>query len=159
MKKLLLLTGLLCCFSWNTVFAQSPSDIVSKENVSIDMIKKIFENSYYEIKDVKPTYITIKDVFTIYIDLDDDKRYITLSVIWPLYTNFNDRERYELLNKINKEVLLTTAYINSDASKMTVKATIWLEGGNSAKNIVMTEKLFVKALNLILDKDDKKIIQ
>ncbi|MBI3234549.1 MAG: hypothetical protein HYZ42_11000 [Bacteroidetes bacterium] len=109
MKKSLFLFIIFALLQTTQSFAQAPNDLVTKENLTVDYIKKIFENSYYEIKEVKDDYVKIKDVFSIYIDVAEDKRYITLSVTWPLNTNFTDQQRYELLNLINKDVLLTTA--------------------------------------------------
>jgi hypothetical protein len=162
MKKIALSLLILLVLFGITSRAQvstSTGDIVSKENVTIEMIKSIFQNSYYEITETAATYIKIKDTYSIYIDLDDDKRYLTFSVNWPINESFSMQQKFDLLNKISKEVLLVTPYYSTSNSTLVVKATVWIEGGNTAKNIVLNEKIFVKALNLILDKDTLQIIK
>ena len=142
------------------IFAQSgPNEIISKDNVTIDKVRSILENTYYEIKESTATYVLFKDIFSIYADLDKDNRYITLSVNWPVNETFSLEDKFNLLNTISKEVLVVTPYYNAEGTSLIVKATIWIEGGMTAKNIVFTEKIFVKALNLILDKDTLGIIK
>ena len=159
MKHLIFLAVLLALPFYPECHAQGPGDLISKDNVSIGLVRKIFENSYYEIKDTTDTYFSIKDVFTVFVDLDKDSRYITLSVYWPVNDNFTPADKFELLNKIGKDVLLVTPYFNDAGTSLTVKTTIWIEGGTTARNLVLTEKLFVKALNLVLDKDTNHIIK
>lgn len=137
----------------------APSDIVSKDNANIDLVKAIFENSLYEIKETASSYIQIKDVFNIYVDLDKDNRYLTYSVNWPINENFSQSDKLNLLNKIAKEVIMVTPYYSESGTSLIVKTNIWIEGGNTVKNIVLAEKIFVKALNLILDKDTQQIIK
>jgi len=160
MKKIIVIFMFLLLTGHVVTFAQSgASEIISKDNVSIDKIKSIFENSFYEIRETAATYILFKDIFTIYADLDKDNRYITLSVNWPIKESFSMEERFKLLNTISKEVLVVTPYYNAEGTSLIVKTTIWIEGGSTARNIVYTEKIFVKALNLILDKDVLGIIK
>ncbi|MEI6898840.1 MAG: hypothetical protein WCL00_03085 [Bacteroidota bacterium] len=162
MKKTVLALVLVLCFSSTIMYAQlktSPGDIVSKDNASIDLVKAIFENSFYDVTETAASYIKIKDTYGIYIDLDKDNRYLTLSVNWPINDNFSSQDKFLLLNKIGKDVLVVTPYYNEGGTSLIVKTTAWIEGGSTVKNIVMTEKIFVKALNLILDKDTQKIIK
>jgi hypothetical protein len=160
MKKIILTALLVLPFFYATIKAQTgPKDIISKENVTIEKLKAIFENSKYEIIETTATYVKIKDIFNIYIDLDKDNRYLTFSVNWPINEEFGLADKYRLMNKISKEVLVVTPYYNDAGNSIIIKTTVWIEGGNTVKNIVLTEKIFVKALNLILDKDADKIIK
>ena len=143
----------------NAQVRTAPGDIVSKDNVTIEMVKAIFENSFYDVTETAAAYIKIKDTYSIYIDLDKDNRYLTFSVNWPINDNFSSQDKFLLLNKIGKDVLVVTPYYNEGGTSLIVKATVWIEGGSTVKNIVLTEKIFVKALNLILDKDVNKIIK
>jgi hypothetical protein len=136
-----------------------PGLIVSKENVTIDLVKAIFENSFYEVTETAATYIKIKDTYTIFIDVSKDNRYLVFSVNWPINDTFSSQDKFLLLNKIAKDVLLVTPYYNEGGTSLIVKTTVWIEGGTTVKNIVLTEKIFVKALSLILEKDTNKIIQ
>ncbi len=159
MKQFVFLSLLLVLPFLEEAEAQSPNDIISRDNVTIDLVRKVFENSYYDIKDTGESYFSMKDVFMIYVDLDKDLRYLTFSVYWPVNENFPVEERFNLLNKIGKVILLVTPYFNDAGTSLTVKTTLWIEGGTTARNIVLTEKLFVKALNLVLDKDTSHIIK
>jgi hypothetical protein len=162
MKRRILLIVLLALPFSMMLKAQTnlgPNDIVSKDNITIDLLKKIFENAFYDIKETSKTYIEIKDTYSVYIDLDESGRYLTFSVNWPINENFSVQDKFNLLNKVSKEVLLVTPYFNDTGSSLIVKSTAWIEGGTTVKNVILTEKLFVKALNLILDKDVNKIIK
>jgi hypothetical protein len=159
MKKLMMIAIFLLPFFRMANAQTGPEDIISKDNINITILKSVFENSYYEIKETTETYVAFKDGFKIYADLDKDTRYITLSVNWPINETFSTEDKFELLNKLGKDVLLITPYYNDAGTSMIIKTTIWIEGGMKVKNLVFTEKLFVKALNLALDKDLKKIIK
>ncbi|MCX6248655.1 MAG: hypothetical protein NTW10_13100 [Bacteroidetes bacterium] len=162
MRRIIVLALFLCSVSTLRLTAQvqtEPGLIVSKENVTIEMVKAIFENSFYEILKTDATYIQIKDTYNIYIDLSKDNRYLVFSVNWPIEDSSSSQDKLLLLNMISKDVLLVTPYYNEGGTSLIVKATVWIEGGATVKNIVLAEKIYVKALNLILEKDTKKIIK
>ncbi len=159
MKRFLLIPLLAVLPFFSVIRAQNPGDVVSKDNVTIDLVRKIFENAYIEVTEARDTYITIKDTYTIYIDLDKDNRYLTFSVNWPINESTGLQDKFDLLNTISHDVLLITPYYTSDGTSLIIKATVWIEGGSTVKNIIQTERIFVKALNLALDKDTLKIIK
>jgi hypothetical protein len=162
MRRIIVFALFLCSVCTAALHAQvhtEPSLIVSKENASIEMVKAIFENSFYEILKTEDSFIQIKDTYNIYIDLSKDNRYLVFSVNWPIDDNFSSQDKLLLLNTISKDVLLVTPYYNEGGTSLIVKATVWIEGGATVKNIVLAEKIYVKALNLILEKDTKKIIK
>jgi len=136
-----------------------PDSIISTENVTIEDITQIFEQSFYKIVDKQEHFIKIKDSYTIFVDLAKKKNFITYSVYWSANESFSNEDRYKLLNKISNEVLVVTPSFNESGKTLTLKTDIWLEGGVTAKNLVMTEKIFVKALNLVLKKDTERIIK
>jgi hypothetical protein len=162
MKRTILLTFLVLSLSGIALKAQIrtvPSDIISKDNVTIDMVKAVFENSLYDVKETAATYIMVKDTYSIYIDLDKNNRYLVFSVTWPINEGFSLQDRFDLLNMISKDVLVVTPYYTDSKNSIVIKSTLWIEGGTTVKNIVLTEKIFLQALNLILDKDTRKIIK
>lgn len=154
---LIIISCIVCMNS--PCFSQSGNTVLTPDNISIDKIKSMFESAYISITNTEDKSITIKDTYTIYVDLSSNKKYITYSTYWPINEGFSIQDKLDLLNTISKDIVVISAYYGSTGKTITIKTTIWLEGGNTEKNIIMTEKIFVKALDLVLTKDTKRIIK
>ena len=56
--------------------------LINANEVTPAFLKETFDNAFIEVQEVKDTYIKIKDVFSIYLDIDANKRFITLSGVY-----------------------------------------------------------------------------
>lgn len=131
--------------------------LVTENNLSVEYLKNIFKKAYYNVKTVKKDTF-IKDRWKIYLDIDRSrKRYITFSVYWKLNPKFSYYEKLNLVNLIDKEVLMVSPYVKGNV--ITVKYDLWIQGGSTEKNIIKAYKCFHKALKLILKKDTKFVIK
>lgn len=133
--------------------------IISSEEITPQLLKETFENAYIEVLDVKDTYIKVKDVFTVYMDIDKNKRYIAFNSVYNLVEGTSPAKALALMNKLNAEVALIKAYYTESSNTITYYYYFWTDGGFTQKSLVSALKLYKTALNLSLDKDTEKLIK
>lgn len=140
----------------NSLFSQR---IINTTEVTPSFLKETFENAYIEVQEVKDTYLKVKDVFTIYVDLDPNKRYITLSSVYNLTEGTSKKDALELVNKINTEVALIKMYYSESTNSISYYYYFWTEGGFTQKSLIGALRLYKSALSLTLEKDTAKLIK
>lgn len=140
----------------NNSFSQR---IINTTEVTPSFLKETFENAYIEVQEVKDTYLKVKDVFTIYVDLDPNKRYITLSSVYNLTEGTSKKDALELVNKINTEVALIKMYYSESTNSISYYYYFWTEGGFTQKSLIGALRLYKSALSLTLEKDTAKLIK
>lgn len=133
--------------------------LINANEVTPAFLKETFDNAYIEVLEVKDTYIKVKDVYAIYLDIDANKRYITLSGVYNLVEGANKRDALELVNKLNTEVALIKAYYSESTNSITYYYYFWTEGGFTQKSLIGALRLYKTALSLSLDKDTSKLIK
>ena len=157
-KSLLLILFLIPVVN---VFAQK-NEIINPENISAKKLKEIFENAYVTVSEEDPEgkFIKIKDGYdVVYMDISKDKKYITYSVVWICDPKYSERDKLDLVNLIAEKAILLSPNYSRDKDDILMKYDLYIEGGVTAKNIVLTEKKFVLALKLALDIDTRKVIK
>lgn len=133
--------------------------IINANEVTPAFLKETFDNAYIEVLEVKDTYIKVKDVYTIYLDIDANKRYVTLSGVYNLVEGTTKRDALDLVNKLNAEVALIKVYYSESTNSITYYYYFWTEGGFTQKSLIGALRLYKTALNLSLDKDTAKLIK
>ena len=133
--------------------------LINANEVTPAFLKETFDNSFIEVQEVKDTYIKIKDVFSIYLDIDANKRFITLSGVYNLVEGTSKKDALELVNKLNAEVALIKVYYSESSNSITYYYYFWTEGGFTQKSLIGAVRLYKTALNLSLDKDTAKLIK
>ena len=133
--------------------------LINANEVTPAFLKETFDNAYIEVQEVKDTYIKIKDVFSIYLDIDANKRFITLSGVYNLVEGTSKKDALELVNKLNAEVALIKVYYSESSNSITYYYYFWTEGGFTQKSLIGAVRLYKTALNLSLDKDTAKLIK
>lgn len=133
--------------------------LINANEVTPAFLKEIFDNAFIEVQEVKDTYIKIKDVFSIYLDIDANKRFITLSGVYNLVEGTSKKDALELANKLNAEVALIKVYYSESSNSITYYYYFWTEGGFTQKSLIGAVRLYKTALNLSLDKDTAKLIK
>ncbi|MFD0761836.1 YbjN domain-containing protein [Lutibacter aestuarii] len=103
--------------------------------------------------EVKSSYVTVKDKYKTFIDLDSQKRYITLSGNYALKPNLNKVEILDFINKINTEVALVKAYYKEANNSINYIAYLWIEKGFTEATLIKTLQSYNLALDLVLQKD------
>ena len=133
--------------------------LINANEVTPALLKETFDNAFIEVQEVKDTYIKIKDVFSIYLDIDANKRFITLSGVYNLVEGTSKKDALELVNKLNAEVALIKVYYSESSNSITYYYYFWTEGGFTQKSLIGAVRLYKTALNLSLDKDTAKLIK
>jgi hypothetical protein len=133
--------------------------VYQASDVTPKFLKVIFDNAFIEVLEVKDNYIVVKDVFTIYIDIDANKRFVTFSSTYPLVTGAKKLDVLELMNIINKEVAQIKVYFNESNNSVSYYYYFWTEGGFTVKSMISAVRLYKSALTLSLNKDEKKLIK
>lgn len=133
--------------------------LINANEVTPAFLKETFDNAFIEVQEVKDTYIKIKDVFSIYLDIDANKRFITLSGVYNLVEGTSKKDALELVNKLNAEVALIKVYYSESSNSITYYYYFWTEGGFTQKSLIGAVRLYKTALNLSLDKDTAKLIK
>ncbi|BCY28392.1 hypothetical protein KK2020170_12600 [Flavobacterium okayamense] len=133
--------------------------VVSPEDLTSQLLKETFDNAYIEVLEVKDTYVKVKDVFNVYMDIDKSKRYIAFNSTYNLVEGTSPAKALALMNKLNAEVALIKAYYTESSNTITYYYYFWTDGGFTQKSLVSALKLYKTALNLSLDKDTEKLIK
>ena len=133
--------------------------LINASEVTSSFLKETFDNAFIEVQEVKDTYIKIKDVFSIYLDIDANKRFITLSGVYNLVEGTSKKDALELVNKLNAEVALIKVYYSESSNSITYYYYFWTEGGFTQKSLIGALRLYKTALNLCIEKDTKKLIK
>lgn len=147
---------LILVLTTNISFGQK---LINANEVTPSFLKETFDSAFIEIQEVKDTYIKIKDVFSIYLDIDANKRYITMSGVYNLVDGTSKKDALELVNKLNTEVALVKIYYSESANTISYYYYFWTEGGFTQKSLISAVRLYKSALNLSLEKDTAKLIK
>ena len=133
--------------------------LINASEVTSSFLKETFDNAFIEVQEVKDTYIRVKDGYSIYLNIDANKRYITLSGVYNLVEGVSKKDALELVNKLNTEVALIKVYYSESTNSITYYYYFWTEGGFTQKSLIGALRLYKTALNLCLDKDTAKLIK
>ncbi|MDT8411687.1 MAG: hypothetical protein RQ875_04425 [Vicingaceae bacterium] len=133
--------------------------LISADEVTPSFLKETFENAFIEVLEVKETYVKVKDVYSVFLDIDSKKRFITLSGVYQVVDGAKKHEVYELMNKINTEVALIKIFYNEKTNTVSYYYYFYTEGGFTQKSLVYALKLYKDAITLSLQKDTAKLIK
>jgi len=126
---------------------------VDSSTLTVEKLAEIFKNAYVEVLEVKNSYLTVKDKYKTFIDLDSQNRYIALSGNYALKPNLNKVEILDFINKINTEVALVKAYYKEANNSINYIAYLWIEKGFTEATLIKTLQSYNLALDLVLQKD------
>ncbi|MGV6846539.1 MAG: YbjN domain-containing protein [Lutibacter sp.] len=133
--------------------------VITKDQVTPQKLASIFKDAYIEVLSVQNTYIKVKDVFTTFLDIDSKKRYVSISGNYRIQPNTPKSEILDLINKINREVILIKCYYKASNNSINYYYYFWIEGGFTPTSLVKAFKIYNSALTLSLQKDVNKIIK
>lgn len=145
----------LLFLSVNSIYSQ---DLIYHDKVNTNQLKEIFDNAYITVVETTDEYVKIKDQSIVYVDVYPTTKYLTLSLTFSLKKDTSKTEISELLNKLNKEVVMIKAWYNEANHSIVFSYYVWLDGGIAPKTFISTVKFFQLAMNLALTKDVNKII-
>lgn len=143
-------------FATTTSFSQR---LINSDELTPQLLKETFDNAYIEVLETKDTYIKVKDLFSMYLDIDKSKRYIAINSTYNLIDGARPADALALTNKLNTEIALIKTYYNQDLNTITYYYYFWTEGGFTQKALINAFRLYKTALNLSLQKDTDKLIK
>ena len=133
--------------------------LVNASEVTPSLLQETCSNAYIEVLEVKDTYIKIKNTYSVYLDIDANKRFVTFSSVYNLVDGTSKKDALELVNKLNAEVALIKVYYSESTNTITYFYYFWTEGGFTQKSLISSLRLYKTALDLSLDKDTGKLIK
>lgn len=151
-----ILLSMLLFFASSISFAQK---LIMPTEVSAQVLKNLCEDAGIKVEETKDTYIKIKETFTIYLDIDKDKRFVYLNINYPLVDGTTATQAMNLINKFNQEIILLRTYYNPDKNTITYGYDFWIENGFTNRTFINVVKMFAKGISLSLDKDTGKLIK
>lgn len=159
MKKLNLTSVFyLFAFLFATSFGYSQR-LISANEVTSQFLKETFDNAFIEVLEVKDTYIKVKDVYNMYLDIDKNQRYVAISSTYNLVDGTSPAKALALMNKINAEVALIKVYYNQNSNSITYYYYFWTDGGFTQKSLISAFRLYKSALTVTLEKDTERLIK
>lgn len=133
-------------------------NLIKPEELNSKLLKETFENLFVDVLETEETYIKIDDYYKYYLDIDADKRYILISSSFKLNDKASKENIMELLNIINRDVVLVRAYTSADYKTITYNYYFWIGGGFTMKSLYESINLMKAAMNLSLEKDTKGVL-
>jgi len=156
MKLLKLKMFVMLLFLSAITFSQN---LIQPQEITSEKLSQIMKSAYYDVIDVKESYISIKDGVKTFFDIDKNKRFISFSGSFSLNENFSKEQKLALLNEINTQVLLIKAYHKESNNSINYIYHFWTEGGFTDTSLVKAYKIYKSALTRTLEIDKQKIIK
>lgn len=153
-KPAVLLVIFIC-----SVFTVNAQKLILPTELNTQLLKNICDDAFIKVEETKDTYLKITETFTIYLDIDKDKKFIYINASYPLVAGTTPIQAYTLMNKLNREIILLKCYYLPDKNTIQYGYDFWTESGFSNRSFINAIKMFSKALSLSLEKDTEKLIK
>jgi hypothetical protein len=115
-------------------------DLITPENVSIDLLNGIFAaymNTYFD----EDGDLIVKGECQVYVTINPDKSSIRLMTIFRIRDEISQEIRLDAVNKINNDYMIVKAHC-SDNNKLIFTYYYMLPGGLTKNALVRGVKLF-----------------
>ena len=124
-------------------FRASGSEFVNPENVSIELIRDVFDAAMMEVTlDEEKKFIRIKEDVVARCTLSESKERVMLVAYYGIKEEAQRIDRLELANRINDQYVLIRASIDDDGD-LQFDYCLVLKGGVSKKHIVQATRVFL----------------
>ncbi len=114
--------------------------LITAENVSVELLKQIFEAAFVDYSMTDKGDIRIKDQCTVLVFPRKEQRLIKLMTVFGFKASTSMLERLECANKINVEYIIVRASVVDDT--LYFEHDLLLDGGLSPKGLVWSVKRF-----------------
>jgi hypothetical protein len=132
-------------------------DIVSKENLSKEMLKEIFVSAYFDVSQDDSGDLTIKERYTTHIQVDKSNRYICFFSNILRNEKSGLQERHAYTNAVNCDLIAVRAI---ELEKIfSYDYYLWIEGGVTKKNIILAFKNFSHLVESAVAKDKYEVLK
>ena len=117
-----------------------PVDLITPENVSIDLLKNVF-TAYMDTYFDEDGDLIVKGECQVYVTIIPDKSSIRLMTIFRIKDECSLDARLSSVNKINNDYMIVKAHC-SDNNKLIFTYYFMLAGGLTKKALIRGVKLF-----------------
>jgi hypothetical protein len=117
-----------------------PVDLITPENVSIDLLKNVF-TAYMDTYFDEDGDLIVKGECQVYVTIIPDKSSIRLMTIFLISDESSLDARLAAVNKINNDYIMVKAHC-SDNNKLIFTYYFMLAGGLTKKALIRGVKLF-----------------
>ena len=132
-------------------------EFIYPEGISVDSLKKLFEEAYMEVSVDTDGDLIVKDNYRCYLRPDPDGRLISIYAIFGASPDAADPAKIAYINKVNDQVKLIRASVSSNG-KFFFDYYISVEGGVSRRSIVMSVRRFFSCLGSALREDSGNVV-
>ena len=118
-------------------------ELVTPDNVSIEMIRDVYEAAYMEVTlDDEKKQLRIREEVLARAFLSESKERLQLVAYYGVKDDAQRIDRLELVNRVNENYVLIRAGIDEDGD-LWFDYTILLKGGVTKKAIVQATRVFL----------------
>lgn len=158
MKAIKKLPIVLVMLLMATTFAKA-QNLIKATEVTPAYLKIVCAMSDLNVTEVKENYIKVEDVYDIYLDLDSEKKFILFNSEYPLVDGVSSVKALELMNRINKGVIVINAHFDPLKNAIEYRYYFWIKDGFSDESLISAIRMYKDALTYTLEKDTDKIIK
>jgi hypothetical protein len=121
----------------------SPTDLVTPDNVSLELIRDIYEAAFMDVSlEDEGRGIRIKEEVLARAFLTESKERLQLGALYGVQEDAQRIDRLELANRINDKFAVVRATIDDDGD-LVFDFAIILKGGVTKKAIVQATRVFL----------------
>lgn len=125
-------------------------ELITTENVSPEMVKAALDQAYMNAVIDKDGSIMIQEQFKIWLNFDKSGRYIQLRTAFRIKDGASRSALLDYANGINYDLIVLRTYLGE--TSVVMDHYVWLEGGITRKNLIMSVKMFFSIVDAALDK-------
>lgn len=133
------------------------ADIVTPQDLSKDLLFKVFDDAYMDPVWDKDGDVQIRDRYSAYILPAADGREIMFLTVYGCSPGVEPEQKYQYVNSVNAEVKLIRAYVRKTGA-IAFDFYICVEGGVTKAAIVRAAKRFFNCLDSALRQEGHEVI-
>lgn len=121
--------------------------IISKGNLSLQILQEIFSNAYIDFKE-EDGELLVKDPYKVYVMPDNSGRFIRFLLLIKLDPKAGELKQLKAVNQMNSEYLMFQNSMSDGV--LYIRYYFWTEGGVTPKGIVSALKFFSTAVGDVI---------
>lgn len=133
------------------------ADILSSENVSIDVLKQMYDDAYMETKIDSDGDLTVREGFLCLVTITEAKEQVRLSTYFAFKDDTDHIAKIEMSNRINDGIVTVRAAVTERGS-LVLDLYVPINGGITKRCLVLGTKYFLNVARAALQQCDTEDI-
>jgi hypothetical protein len=134
-------------------------ELVTPENVSVESLRVLFDAAMYDVAADGEQELRVRSGYTLWVNLSQSKRNIRFTGVFSFRDTTEVPARLALANDINDNLIMLRAAVSGDKrTRLWLDQYVWLDGGVSRKNIVLSFRQFEALIDAALKRDTTGLI-